>query len=107
MTKKNNKDNANVVASWVTGINRMAEEQRRQDQKLHPTKGQLRYVVDYARLINAHAQRIEVFSEMAHAQSGLLTFAQAQELINYQITGMQEAIKYLSEYIKQDEGGTD
>lgn len=101
MTKRNHKSNAEVTASWITGINRMEEERRKKNQLLHPNKGQMRYVVDHAKSLVYFAHRVELLSDLAH--QGKLPFEEAQQYIDYQIKNMEQDIKYLLAYIQKDE----
>lgn len=101
MAKKNYKDNAEVTANWIAGINKMEEERRKKDQSLHPSKGQMRYVVDFAKSLVYYAHRVELLSDLAH--QGKLPFEEAQQYIDYQIKNMEQDIKYLLAYIQKDE----
>lgn len=74
---------------------------REKSELLSPSKGQLRYVREYAAQVLAQAQNMEMLSALAH--EGLIPAEQAQELINFQRDSLLRDLHYLTVYVKPKE----
>ena len=82
---------------WVKGINKQFDERKKEEMKLSPSKGQMRYINDFGGQIQECTQRMEMASIMAH--DNLITFELAQRIIDHQKDEIQNAVKYLQGYM--------
>ncbi|KEK23923.1 hypothetical protein [Bacillus gaemokensis] len=82
-------------------IDDMLAKQREIDEKLSPSKYEMRYITDYARVIYDKAQLVNNASEMAH--QGLIDFELAQKIMDTQKENIKSDIKYLQIYLGIDE----
>lgn len=99
MAKK--KSVADQINKWSNVINDSFERQREIDQKLSPSKSEIRYLVDYARVILEKATRIETVSALAH--ENVITFEKAQSVIDWQKQQLERDIKHLQMYLTKDD----
>jgi len=90
MTKKKNND----VLEWSKVITENWDRQREIDNTLSPTKGEIRYIVDYAKSILEKATRIDTVSNLAHED--VLSFEKGQQIIDWQVKQLIKDIKHLT-----------
>jgi hypothetical protein len=95
MTKKN------LIKDWSEAITKMSEDRIKEDHKLSPSQGKMRYLKDYSRNIVEKVDYIEFTSALAH--EGKISFEEAQKIIDWQQEQIEEDIKYLQGYLKRDE----
>ncbi|MGH0945047.1 hypothetical protein ACQVTS_28515 [Bacillus mycoides] len=86
-------------------IDAMFARQREINEKLSPSKDEMRFVTDYAKVIYEHTQLMNNASEMAH--QGLIDFELAQKIMNTQKKNIKRDIKYLQSFLGLNEEETE
>jgi hypothetical protein len=92
---------ADSINAWTTGIDKIFEEKREQDNLLSPSRPQIKYIKDYTKGIAERGHNIELFSNLFH--NDLITKDTAQRLIDNQIAWLKRDIEYLQSYIQPEE----
>jgi hypothetical protein len=95
MTKK--KDT--TFQDWSKVITEMGERDKEIDNMLTPSKGEIRYIIDNARSILEKATHIEMACLLAHEK--VITFEQAQKIMDWQKEQLQRDIKHIQMYLNK------
>lgn len=82
-----------TINSWSEVIDKIAERNKEVDEKLSPSQSEMRYVVDYGRIIYDKLQLINNASKMAH--EGIIDFDTGQKIIDLQKKTLKSDIEYL------------
>ncbi|MFL1672531.1 hypothetical protein [Paenibacillus dendritiformis] len=82
-----------TINSWSEVIDKIAERNKEVDEKLSPSQCEMRYVVDYGRIIYDKLQLINNASKMAH--EGIIDFDTGQKIIDLQKKTLKRDIEYL------------
>lgn len=93
MAKKKGMD----AKGWADAITKSWDKQREIDATLSPSKGEMRYVTDYARNIDKLAQLMNNASEMAH--QGIIDFEMGQKIMDAQKENIKKDLKFLLVYL--------
>lgn len=91
------------IEKWSKGIDAMFERQKEIDNKLSPSKGEMQYVMGFARAIAEKANYIQFTSAMAH--EGIIAFEEAQKIIDWQKEQLKQDMKYLQRYLGEEDEG--
>lgn len=94
------KNNKSTINDWSNAIAKSWDRQREIDEKLTPSKGQMRYVTDFARNIDKVAQLMNNASEMAH--QSIIDFDIAQKIMDTQKKNILKDIEYLKSYLEDN-----
>lgn len=85
------------INSWSEVIDKIAERNKEANEKLSPSQSEMRYIVDYGRIIYDKLQLINNASKMAH--EGIIDFDTGQKIIDYQKKTLKRDIENLLIYL--------
>lgn len=89
-----------IINSWDRAIKKSFDDHKEANEKLTPSKAEIRYVADFARNIDKTAQLMHNASEMAH--QGIIDFETAQKIMDIQKKNIEKDVKYLLTYLQED-----
>lgn len=95
--KKSNSD----TTDWMRAISDMGKKEREISNILSPNKGEIRYIVDYAKSILEKAINIEMASSLGHEK--VIDFEKSQQIIDWQKEQLERDIKYLQLMLSSEE----
>lgn len=88
------------IQNWKKVIDGIAKEEKERSEKLSPSLLEMRYVVDYGRIIYDTLQLMNNSSRMAH--EGIINFETAQRIIDLKKYQLKKDIDLLSAYLELD-----
>ncbi|MFB5758915.1 hypothetical protein [Paenibacillus medicaginis] len=88
------------IDAWSKGINNMFDRQKEIDEKLSPSRLEMKCVADYARSIDQKVQLMNNASQMAHDR--IIDFESAQKIIDMQKKSIKRDIKYLQGLLEDE-----
>ncbi|WCK57426.1 hypothetical protein PP175_25500 (plasmid) [Aneurinibacillus sp. Ricciae_BoGa-3] len=86
--------------AWNDAIRETGKKQQEIDNLLSPSKGQIPYIKDYAKALLENATHIDMASALAHEK--VISFEQAQQIINFQKQEMIRKMEYLKQYLSDE-----
>lgn len=85
------------MKEWIDTIGEIGERRRKENNKLTPSKGQIRYLVDYAKIFLEKANYIEFIFMLAHEE--VISFEKAQEMIDWQREQIKMSLESFQYYL--------
>lgn len=86
-----------TMDKWMNIVESMSKKRREENNKLIPSKMQIKYLEDYSKLILTKINNISFTSALAH--EGVINFEEAQEIIDWQRKQIEEDICFLQGYL--------
>ncbi|MGG3987431.1 hypothetical protein [Bacillus smithii] len=89
------------IEKWAETVDRMFKRQREIDQKLSPSKSEIKYIKSYTHSLMEKVDYIEFTSVLAH--EGKIDFDMAQKIMNWQKQQIKKDVEYFKLYLGLDE----